>query len=50
MDLLETVGISREAGWGFVLLALGLALLLGVRLLRRSGREERVEVRLNGRD
>jgi hypothetical protein len=50
MDLLETVGISPEAAWGFVVLALGLALLLGIRLWRRSGHEERIEVRLNERD
>ncbi len=51
MDLLETAGLSREAGLGYLALGLALTLLTTVRLLlRRSRGERRIQVRLNERE
>ena len=49
MDLWATLGISREAGIGAVLVALALAVVVAGRLVRRSRKTERVWVDLSGR-
>jgi len=49
MDLWATLGISREAGIGAVVVGLAVLVLVAGRLFRRSRRQERVWVDLNGR-
>jgi hypothetical protein len=50
MDLWATLGISREAGIGVVVVAVALLVVIAGRLVRRSRRQERVWVDLSGRD
>jgi len=50
MDLWATLGISREAGIGAVVVALAVAVVVAGRIFRRSRRTERVWVDLSGRD
>jgi hypothetical protein len=49
MDLWATLGLSREAGIGAVVLGIGLAVMVAGRLFRRSRREQRVWIDLSGR-
>ena len=49
MDLWATLGVSRAVGIGAVVLGLGVAVVVAGRLFRRSRRQERVWVDLNGR-
>ena len=50
MDLWATLGISREAGIGAVVVGLAVAVVVAGRIFRRSRRTERVWVDLSGRD
>lgn len=50
MNVLATLGISREAGIGFAVLVIGLAVAIGVRLLARKAKApRRTLIDLNGR-
>jgi hypothetical protein len=49
MDLWATLGVSREAGIGMVVVGLALAVIVARRLVRRSHQTERVWVDLSGR-
>jgi hypothetical protein len=49
MDLWATLGISREAGIGAVVVGIALVVVVVGRLFRRSRRPQRVWVDLSGR-
>ena len=49
MDLWATLGISRQAGLGAVVVGLTLAIAVAARLFRRSRAGHRVWVDLSGR-
>jgi hypothetical protein len=49
MDLWATLGVSREAGIGAVVVGLAVAVVVAGRLFRRSRKSERVRVDLSGR-
>ncbi len=50
MNLLETLGIPRAAGVGIVVLGLGLAFAVGLRLVaQRAKASRRTVIDLNGR-
>ena len=49
MDLWATLGVSREAGIGMVVVGLALAVVVAGRLVRRARKTERVWVDLSGR-
>ena len=50
MDLWATLGVSPEAGFGAVLVGLAVAVVAAGRIFRRSRRQQRVWVDLNGHD
>jgi len=50
MDLWATLGVSREAGIGAVLVSLAVAVVVAGRIFRRSRESQRVWVDLNGHD
>ena len=50
MDLWATLGVSREAGFGAVLVGLAVAVVVAGRIFRRSRKSQRVWVDLNGHD
>ena len=49
MDLWATLGVSRGTGIGAVVVGLAVLVVVAGRLFRRSRRQERVWVDLNGR-
>jgi hypothetical protein len=49
MDLWATLGVSRAAGIGAVVVGFALAVVVAGRLFRRSRKQQRVWVDLSGR-